>query len=127
MTGGLQQLEDDPDISNDALLWRRISPEWWVYDANAGAMRVSSQAFQNLDGLAMSVGLAAECSEEQFLGGHGGYGIAELTAGAARHCRQGVVRHPTEAEPWHAHVVGDKKKKKKCLRAASVVLVEPAG
>lgn len=32
------------------------------------------------------------------------YGLATFTAGQARECGQGLVRWPTEDEPWHAMV-----------------------
>jgi hypothetical protein len=125
MTGG--QLADDLAIVNETVLWRRISPEWYVPDKNTGAYRITSQAFQNYPGtLNMSVCIAHECvSTDDLLTGHNGYGVAALTAGRCRDCDQGVIRHPVE-HPAHCHVVGDKRKKKKCLQKGATIVVEPA-
>ena len=38
---------NDPSISDDARLLRRIIPEWIVPDENTNSTRVSSQAFSN--------------------------------------------------------------------------------
>ena len=51
---------DDPTISDDADLWRRIHPNWWVQERKTGRWRVSSQAFKDSsDNTPMSVILAA--------------------------------------------------------------------
>lgn len=118
---------DDLDIVDEVVLWRRIIPEWYVPDQNTGGYRITSQAFQNYPGTSnMSVGIADECDgEEDFLANHDGYGIAAITAGLCRDCDQVIVRDPVE-HPAHCHVVGDKKKKKKCLRAGATIVVEPS-
>lgn len=126
---------DGPAILDDAILWRRINPEWWVLDVATGQYRLSSAAFQNLrdenkkDTNAMSVGVAAEIQggTATFLQGHDGYGIAAFTAGHTRHeCKQIVSRAPEAGQPWHAHVIGKKTGSvQKCLRSGSKVVVEP--
>jgi len=78
---------------------------------------------------AMSVGLAEEIAggTDTFLRGHDGYGIAAIPAGHARNaCRQAIARAPETGQPWHAHVIGKKTGSvQKCLRDASVIVVEP--
>lgn len=119
---------DDRAIADETPIWRRISPQWWVRDENRGGFRVTSQAFQDhRNGSPMSVAIATECSEEEFIGDHAGYGIAQLLVGEARGCNQGVVRAPLRELPAHAHVVGKKNtRNRQCLRDAAQVIVEPA-
>lgn len=76
----------------------------------------------------MSVGLADEMDgTDVLLKGFEGYGVAVFTAGHARQCRQAVSRAPEPGQPWHAHVIGDKRKRsvKKCLLSGSAVVIEP--
>ncbi len=62
MTGA--QPADDSDIVNETVLWRRIGPEWYVWDENANEYRITSQAFQNYRGTStMSVLIADECAD----------------------------------------------------------------
>ena len=123
-----QVMEDDPSIPNAAALWRRISPRWWIFDANRGCHRVTSQAFQNqVNSNCMSVYVAADLPGHGILlDGFDGYGLVELTAGLCREHNQGVVRAPAEGPPGHAHVVGNKPQgtREKLAKAARLV-VEP--
>lgn len=128
MTG--VQPADDLAIVDDTVLWRRIRPDWYVLDENTGRRRVTSKAFQNMPGTDnMSVCIADECQgHDDFLQGLADYGIAELTAGHCRLCTQIIVRARGAAEhPAHCHVVGNKNnKKKRCLRDAATMVVDPA-
>lgn len=110
---------DDPNIADEARLWRRIHPAWYVPDAKTGERRLSSQAFQNGrtdDGKPanhMSVTLAdhplaPHSTEEAVSGKYNGYGLAEFTASLARRLDQGVTHTPTEEEPAHGSVTGEK-------------------
>jgi hypothetical protein len=121
---------DDRTIPDTAILWRRISPEWWQRDPSTGEYRLTSAAFQNYrNSNAMSVGIADEIDgrEETFLKGHEGYGIAAFKAGSARaDCNQTVTRAPENEQPWHAHVLGKKTGSvQKCLKSASTIVVTP--
>lgn len=120
------QPADDLDIVNETVLWRRILPEWYVPDENTGGYRITSQAFQNQTGtMNMSVCVADECEgTDDLLAGHDGYGIAALTAGHCRDCDQGIVRDPVEHRA-HCHVVGNKKKKKRCLQKRATIVIAP--
>lgn len=103
---------DDVGIPDDAELWRRIGPKWWIFDENSGLWRPSSAAFQNMtDTEAVSMTLASEVNDPStFLAGHEGYGLVSLTAGAVRECHQIIVRAPENGTPGHVHVIGKKNK-----------------
>lgn len=108
---------DDPSISDDAELWRRIPPKWIVRDENRGRHRPTSAAFGNdRHGGPMSVFLAAIMSEagrgpDDALTGHEGYFPAAFTAGFARSQAQSVVHDPLPEEPAHGLVCGKKSKR----------------
>src|SRR4029077_12533025 len=58
---------------------------------------------------AMSVGLASVIAEHGLdaavmIAGREGYGVASVLARDVRDLDQGIQRHPTELEPWHAVV-----------------------
>jgi hypothetical protein len=121
--------DDDPTISDDAELWRRVPPDFYIHDERLGHRRPSSGAFDNhRDGSPMSAVLAAESrGVEAVLAGHEGYGLVAITAGLARACGQGVVRAPLPDEPAHAHVVGPKTNSvKKRLAREARSIVEPS-
>ena len=105
---------DDDTILNDVELYRRVPPQWLVRDEKLGTVRPSSQAFQDSpNGTPMSVTLsdvltAAGREPLSVLNGHEGFGLASITTGLARECRQGIVRNPTEEEPAHGLVFGKK-------------------
>ena len=113
---------DDPTISDDAILWRRIPPYWWILDENMGRVRPTSQAFHDdANGGPMSVLLRdVMVSEgrgpEDALRGHHGFALASFTAGLARSLQQSVCRDPVESEPAHGVVIG--KKSRACKKLA---------
>ena len=120
---------NDPSISDEADLWRRISPEWIILDENLGRQRVTSKAFQNLEGDNLSVLLEQIVREtgrtaDDVLKNLSGYSLAAVTAGQARALGQGVVRAPEPDEPAHCHMVGKKGKgaRKKLASAARWVI-----
>jgi len=123
--------EDDPTIEDHAELWRRIPSQFFVEDQNQGGWRPSSQAFQNLNKIAMSVTLADLVRESgqdaaSILAGFDGYGLALVTAGLARSLDQGVRRDPTADEPAHAEVFGEKTKKvRKAFAKAATWVINP--
>lgn len=124
---------DDHTIVDGAVLWRRIHPRW-VVRADDQGNRVSSAAFDNSpDGSSTSVLLADIVTETgrsatDVLLGFEGYGLASLTAGAARSCHQGVVRDPVEDEPAHAIVFGNKTRgNRRCLAESAAWAIPIAG
>ena len=121
---------DDPSISDDAELWRRIPPWHFYRDEKLGRVRPSKAAFEDDgDGSPMSVVLAADAGAPgSALAGHAGFALAAITAGLARSCGQGVVRDPTPDEPAHAVVIGRKTDsiKRRFAREARWVVLPPA-
>ena len=123
------QFVDDPTVSNDSSLWRRIPPWHFVMDENLGRIRPSSAAFDDDE---MSVVLAAELHAsgrvaEDVLSGYSEFAIASITAGLARSKQQLVVRDPIVDEPAHALVCGKKTSavKKAFSRESLWVLLPP--
>ena len=106
--------EDDATIPDDSDLWRRIHPDWIVYDENLKAWRLSSQAFNDdSEGGPMSVVLAPEVlasarTPMDILARFRGYSLAAVRAALARELSQGIKRDPEPDEPAHAVVVGKK-------------------
>lgn len=103
-------LEDDPSIMDTCRLLRRIVQEWWVYDENRGAHRVSSQAFTNHE-LSVSIGddLVAEGRRfEDVLERYPAEGLAAITARLAREKAQAIRRDPAPPELCHGLVIGKK-------------------
>src|SRR5438132_1666293 len=105
---------DDPTISDDEQLLRRIRPDWFVPDYNLNRWRPSSAAFQNSpDKSPMSVHLtsvlnANNLSLDSVLLGHEGYGLARFQAQVARNLNQLIVRDPLPNDSAHALVTGEK-------------------
>ena len=124
---------DDPTISDDAALWRRIPPWHFVFDKNRGRWRAASAAFENHpNGTPMSVLLATLMQREnrgprQALGGLGDYALASITAGLVRRCEQGVAHEPLPDEPAHGVVFGNKTKsvRRRFAREAEWVIPPP--
>jgi hypothetical protein len=112
---------DDPaTIPNDVRLFRRINPEWVVFDKNRHQWRPTSQNFQDSrDGSPMSVfaeNLAVEHGERpsDFLQGlWSAWNLTAVPAGWMRECQQSVYRdlknqEPDDFHPSHAAVEGSK-------------------
>src|SRR5882762_4918514 len=127
---------DDRGIENAAVLWRRIFPKWVVVDENAGgALRVSSQAFQDSDDatplsmLLSSIVIASGREAADVLAGFDGYSLASITAGDARSAAQGIAKTPQRNEPAHISVFGPKTggNKRKMAKAAIWVIPPAAG
>jgi hypothetical protein len=123
---------DDAGIADSADLWRRLIREWVVPDSNTGGIRISSAAFDDSrDGTPMSVLLADIVAQtrqkpEEVLAGFAGYGLAAITAGAVRVCKQGVMPTPEPDEPAHASVFGPKTgSTKKGMAKAARLLIYP--
>jgi hypothetical protein len=113
---------DDLDLDDDAILLRRIRPDWvrWEETGATGQWpRITSQACQDYSEAmaarlgcpapAMSVGLlavleAAGKDSTELLIGYAGYGIATVTVAQVRGLGQGIALWPTDSEPWHALV-----------------------
>ena len=117
--------QDDRTILDDDDLWRRIRPEWFVFDKNLSAKRLSTAAFEDSSDGPMSVILVKEAGDPT-TGLPTGFGVASLTAGAVRAQRQGVCRDPKPDEPAHALVFGWKPYSvQKALRKSAVLVLRP--
>ena len=121
--------EDDRTILDDWRLLRRINRAWIVPDGQGGT-RVTSQAFQNLsrDPPALSVHLENVLQERglqivSVLDGMPTHSLVAIYAGVVRAHSQVVQRAPEDAEPAHAHVVGDKSKSAKSRLAEAAVWI----
>lgn len=95
---------DDPTISNNERLWRRVHPSQIKPDQETGNPIPSSAAFRPSD--EMSVHLASLTSPEAVLANYPQHGLAEFTAGVARSIGCILVRNPLSDDPAHALVCG---------------------
>lgn len=104
------RFEDDPTISGQERLFRRIPQSWVHWDEN-GSASISSAAFKDHE---LSVNLESVMARigrqpEDCIRGYAGYGLAAITAAHARSLQQAVARDPLPDEPAHGVVYGDKK------------------
>lgn len=126
--------EDDPTITNEARLLRRIpvQPSFIQWDSNLNRFIISSQAFRNAKGFnAISVNLESDLHAhglplQSVLRDSEKYALAVITAAQARQHSQVLQRKPEPGDPSHAHVVGDKPKPvEKALASAAVWVIPP--
>jgi hypothetical protein len=109
---------DDPSIPIEATLWRRIPEDWVKFDDSLKRLRPQSRAFDDSpipppDGSPMSVDLADEAIEsgmtpEAYLAEYPGFRLVSISAKLVRSLNLGIVRAPSEDNPFHAHVQGKK-------------------
>jgi len=119
------EYEDDKTIQNDAIIWRRVSEDWASF--KGGELRPSTGAFQDSANTPMSATLAGEHdSPEAYLAAYPNHGLVAITAGRLRQLGQKIVRCPTEADPAHLYIDGDKPKgrfKRKLQKEAEWVVL----
>lgn len=112
----MPDIVDDVTIPDDAELWRRIHPDWIIWDDAVGRRRVSSQAFQDhpRSGM-MSFCLSSEVEGPHVpLAGHPGYFLVGITAGERRALGFILSRDPPmPGEIGHVWVSGPSKKKRR--------------
>jgi hypothetical protein len=125
-------LADDPNIPSTDRIYRRVPPNWIVFDENVGARRPSTAAFQDSsDGSAMSVHIQTLLAQnnlepESALAGHPSFGLVSFFAGLARELGFGIAPDPQPNDPAHGLVEGKKTEgKRKRLRAAAAWVVLP--
>jgi len=116
---------DDPNIEDEWELWRRLCPNWVIWDENLKRSRPSSQAFQNHpESQATSAFIGREVdSPESVIKGHPGYGLASFLAKAARVLKQGICRDTLEDQQGHVLVFGPEKKRRKLAKIATIVIM----
>jgi len=106
--------EDDPTITNDEQVLRRIHPDWWVEADTPEGWQLSSAAFNNdADGDPMSVHLSSTLaqlgrSQVSVVEKYPGYGLVWFYAYVPRELGQLLARDPQPEDESHAVVVGKK-------------------
>src|SRR5262245_50536515 len=102
---------DDGTISDEDYVLRRIPKTQRVTDPKvAGRIRPSSGAFDDSsNGSPLSMTLASQCSNpESLVDGLEGVGVVRVSVRDLRALGQGFVRDPTESDPGHVLVFGNK-------------------
>lgn len=109
--GASAKYEDDPNVSNEEILYRRVRREQWHWAEG----RPQSGAFDDSpDGSPMSVALhslmvGAGMKPEDLLSGHPEFGLVKFTAELVRSLSLAVTAKPPIAgEPAHGLVAGKK-------------------
>src|SRR4051812_22133372 len=93
---------DDPSISNDEVLWRRILPAW-IYHQPDGVIRPASVAFSDRLSSELSVHLASVLSDpDRALAGRPQDSLVAVTVSLVRSLGYAVARDPTPDDPSHA-------------------------
>jgi hypothetical protein len=98
---GMPDDQDDPSITNDAILWRRISP-LWVHWGDGTTPRPQSVAFRDRVTGKVSVSLAAETTILKLLRCYPDQNVAVIGARVVRDAGCILVRKPTRFDPAHA-------------------------
>ena len=124
--------EDDPTVSDDDALLRRVPPHMISRARNQDCVEVSSAAFTNpSDGSGMSVTIrsaliAAGGRMEDVLAGYKGFGLVSLPVGSAREQNQIVIRKPLSDNPAHGEVIGRKTRGvTRALKQSAIWIVKP--
>ena len=95
---------DDPSVSDNERLWRRVHPSDIIRDPESEELRPTSAAFRPSD--EMSVDIASLTTPEAVLSNYPHHSLIEFTAGIARKEGCVVVRDPLPDNPSHALVCG---------------------
>lgn len=124
--------QDDPTISNEAELWRRVHPAQVIRD-HEGKWRVSSAAFDDpSNGTGMSVYLAeiiiaTDRTPASLLQNYQQHGLVSITAGTVRDIGLVIRRSPLPDEPAHAEVCGRKThSRKKAMAINAIWVIHPS-
>jgi len=154
---GVSAFHDDVErISDEAILFRRVSPGHTNRDLRdvTGRRRLTTQCFQDwseedakaagLPGPCMSVGLddvlsAHGFGPEKMIEAYPTHGVAMLRAGDVRNLKgpndadweQGIMANETASEPWHAvvfsrHTASKTKGQRNALADNALWLIYPA-
>ena len=117
-------------VADATELYRRIHPTHLVDDDEGGCVRLSSAAFKDPR---MSVHLqdalgALGREPASVLEAFPQHCLAALTAGLVRQYEQEVIRSPTEEDPSHGEVVGEKRRQRRYrrLKEGAVWVVAPS-
>lgn len=98
-----RDLQDDPSIPDDELLYRSIHP-----DQLGGSSEVRSSAFKSRTNPHISVDLGSVSTPEQTRERWPAHaGVAKLITRTVRSLTPGVARAPIEGNPAHALIIYD--------------------
>jgi hypothetical protein len=95
---------DDPDISNEAVLYRVLYEENWSH-VEDGIRRVSSHAFKDTLTFEASCFLASEKSVSELQQMFPGKRICQVSAAAVREASHILARAPEDCDGDRSHVV----------------------
>jgi len=123
-------VEDDVTITNESVVWRRLSPMQAPADENnPGRRRLSEGGFSDSsDGSGMSVHLVVGAEDPRSylqLVGRPHDGIAEIVVRDVRATNlYGIVRRPTPEDPEHCEITGARssKKRRHLFKHATLIL-----
>ena len=101
--------QDDPSISDDAIVLRRVAHDQQFFDQRVGRLRPATSAFRqdSPDGLT-SVYLMAETTPAIVAGGGSQAYLAAVRVGILRENGLGIIRTPESGGPGHCDVTGRK-------------------
>lgn len=130
--------DDDLTITDDDGLLRRV-PNWpnmVKYDENINAYRTTSVCFSDPGTKDREVSISLEKDlldsgneHTDLITNHPGFGLAKIIASFARNDltpKQIINRNPTEDDPFHGLIIGDKTKKtKRDLAKNAELLFDP--
>jgi hypothetical protein len=120
---------DDLSIPGAAVLWRRVPPHHFVPDAG-GTIRPSSAAFENdPDGDPMSTVLATPGRDPfPVLLGNDSWALVAIPVTLVRELGWVLSRQPTQDEPDHVVVFGNKTlgRRRRVARACTWVIAPPS-
>ena len=126
------EVEDDLTIEDDEGLLRRV-PNWpnmVKFDSNINSFRATSACFSDRDTSDVEVSITLEKPLQESGGNHHdvisdmpGFGLARLLAGFARSKGQVINQRPTDDDPHHGLIIGDKNKRTKTALAKNSVLI----
>jgi hypothetical protein len=105
---------DNPDITPDEQMWRRIIPRWIVKDeAHPGGSRLSTAAYEESKNPPSPCSLirAVESAPER-LRKSPDHSVGAVAAGAVRRAGFRLVRDEDPDEPGHHHMVGPNHKRR---------------
>ena len=123
----MNEFTDDPTITDDSTVWRRIPQSWVVSDDNLKRKRPSTQCFLQ-DGPTgpLSVYIAAEAQSVQaVMQGAPEPFLVSLNVGFLRRLNLGITRDQSSGGPGHALVIGKKTGSIRNQMAQAAIWVKP--
>jgi hypothetical protein len=115
---------NDPCIPDDAFLYRRIIPKWFVANED-GTKRISSAAFKDGNG-ELSVNVASLTTPRRVLQGRPDDRLAQLQARIPRSLKLNVMMDVKPGDPSHAVICPEASKSQARRMAAGATLVDLA-